>query len=109
MTGGLHSPNYPFAYNHAADCQYLVQTSEAATLIITFTDFDLEGTGTTCSYDWVQIFDGPTTGHDPITPRLCGSTLPDPVYSLTNQGRFQKNCNSIVGRKILRRFFFQKF
>ena len=76
VSGELHSPNYPFAYNHQADCQYLIQTSAGSGLNITFLDLSLEGTGTTCSFDWVQVFDGPTTGSTPITPRLCGNNIP---------------------------------
>ena len=62
VSGGLHSPNYPFAYNHQSDCQYLIQTSAGSSLNITFLDLDLEGTLNTCNYDWIQVFDGPTTG-----------------------------------------------
>ena len=41
VSGGLHSPNYPFAYNHQSDCQYLIQTSAGSSLNITFLDLDL--------------------------------------------------------------------
>ena len=74
--GELQSPNYPFNYNNNADCVYILRTSIGSTLDINFIDFDLEGGS--CSWDWLQIFDGPGTQYDPLTPRLCGTSLPDP-------------------------------
>ena len=75
--GELRSPNYPSAYDNNADCVYILRTSIGSTLDINFIDFDLEGGGS-CFWDWLQIFDGPGTQYDPLTPRLCGSSLPDP-------------------------------
>jgi len=65
--GDLHSPNYPFAYNHAADCLYHITTSKGARIIFTFIDFDLESG---CNFDWVQIFDGPSQAYNPLRPRV---------------------------------------
>merc|ERR1711937_118943 len=84
--GELQSPNYPFAYNNNTDCLYILRTSIGSTLDINFIDFNLEGSyDWSCSYDWLQIFDGPGTQYNSLTPRLCGTSLPDPVSTSSHE------------------------
>jgi cubilin len=80
--GELHSPNFPFPYNHAADCIYVLTTSAGSSIDLVFSDFDLEGGS--CTFDSLQLFDGPTVGYNPLTPRMCGTALPEPVNSTSN-------------------------
>mgnify|MGYP000018708000 CR=1 FL=1 len=96
--GELHSPNYPFPYNHNADCQYVLRSSAGSSIDITFLDFNMEASST-CYWDWLQIFDGPTTGYNPLTPRLCGISIPDPVNSTSHVVTVEfRTDSSISGR-----------
>ena len=76
--GELKSQNYPFTYNNNADCVYKLRTSIGSILDFNFIAFNLEGHSSSCSFDWLQIFDGPGTQYAPLTPKLCGTSLPDP-------------------------------
>ncbi|MCD6367099.1 MAG: PKD domain-containing protein, partial [Bacteroidales bacterium] len=41
---------------------------------LNFTFFDIEaGSGSTCDYDWIEIYDGPNTG-SPLIGRYCNTT-----------------------------------
>ncbi|XP_041372182.1 cubilin-like [Gigantopelta aegis] len=81
--GTIVSPNYPNAYNHNAECVWTITVSQGDTLTLTFTTFDLE-TGTTCSYDFVEIRDGISPDSNSLG-RFCGRDNPAPVQSTGNQ------------------------
>ena len=81
--GELQSPNYPYHYDNNADCVYILRTSIGSILDINFIDFNVEEFQLSlydwsCPRDWLQIFDGPGTQYAPLTPKLCGTSLPDP-------------------------------
>jgi len=52
-----------------------------------FTSFDVE-TETNCGYDWLNIYDGPTTA-SPLLGTFCGTTLPGPFVGTAGPLTFQ--------------------
>lgn len=45
-----------------------------------FTEFELES-HLDCTYDWVQIYDGPDSQSSPSMGTFCGSKLPPPLVT----------------------------
>ncbi|CAK8682879.1 unnamed protein product [Clavelina lepadiformis] len=80
--GYFQSPNYPYPYNHNAECFWLIKVSEGSAIRLTFTTFDVETHGY-CEFDYVEVYDGPTLGY-PSLGRQCGSRLPPPYESSDN-------------------------
>jgi hypothetical protein len=63
-----------------------------------FTSFDLEEE-TSCNYDWLKVYDGPTTSGT-ILGTYCGSSIPGPFQSTTGPLTFQfysDYSNSLTG------------
>ena len=74
----IKSPNYPNMYDISKDCEITVRF--VGRVRITFLAFDLEH-DTTCSYDFLKIFDGPTSNSTQIGTTMCGNISPDPIES----------------------------
>ena len=69
--GIVHSPRLPDnRYPQNADCTIKIQTTRQHRLQIYFNSFDLENSEN-CVNDFVKVGNG---------PKLCGSTLPDPIF-----------------------------
>ncbi|XP_050407117.2 cubilin, partial [Patella vulgata] len=82
-SGTIVSKNYPSNYPHNTDCQWLITVEENQPVVITFNDFDVEGSST-CNYDYVAIYDGWDTSF-PELVKHCGTSLPIPsVYRSSN-------------------------
>uniref|UniRef100_H2YKV3 CUB domain-containing protein n=1 Tax=Ciona savignyi TaxID=51511 RepID=H2YKV3_CIOSA len=81
--GYFQSPNFPFAYDHNTVCTWLIDISQGSSIRLLFTTFEVLPFGT-CDNDFIEVFDGPTQGY-PSFGRNCGSTLPAPIESRTNQ------------------------
>ncbi|XP_048237900.1 cubilin-like isoform X1 [Haliotis rufescens] len=76
-TGSIFSKNYPNAYPHNTDCQWLIQLEENRPVELTFVDFDVEGSST-CSFDYVTVNDGDNDNSTELL-KHCGNALPTPV------------------------------
>merc|ERR1712179_422813 len=77
--GIITSENYPDKYPNNFDRNYTIN-SDDDTVVITFSDFELEYISD-CSYDWVMIIDGDGST---LLPKTCGSDIPSPIRSHTN-------------------------
>ena len=74
----IKSPNYPNMYDISKDCEITVRF--VGRVRITFLAFDLEP-DTTCSYDFLKIYDGPTSNSAQIGTTMCGNISPEPIES----------------------------
>lgn len=61
-------------------CQWLLQTESSHSVLLKFTDFDLEDD---CATDTVQVYDGPEKRADKLLLKSCGSQIIGP--DATNQ------------------------
>ena len=48
-------------YDHSLSCDYTISVEPGKVVNITFTQFNLEGGAGDCSFDWLTVFDGPTS------------------------------------------------
>jgi len=76
-SGIITSENYPDNYPNNFTRNYTINAED--TVVITFSDFELEDYG--CSYDWVMIIDGDGST---LLPKTCGSGIPAPIMSHTS-------------------------
>lgn len=53
-------------------CQWLIRTESSHSVLLEFSDFDLEDD---CSADSVQVYDGPEKRDDKLLLRSCGSQI----------------------------------
>ncbi|XP_047205867.1 cubilin [Girardinichthys multiradiatus] len=81
--GGLSSPNYPLPYHPNAECYWNIRTSQGSQLQLSFSDFHLESSSS-CSFDYLAVHDGNSSSTPELT-RLCGTELPSPINSSSNQ------------------------
>lgn len=74
-SGVLYDSGGPGAsYDDNLNLVTTISPVNAATVTLTFNSFDVEpGSASTCNWDYVEIFDGPTTGH-PSFGRFCNTT-----------------------------------
>ncbi|KAJ3611231.1 hypothetical protein NHX12_021247, partial [Muraenolepis orangiensis] len=71
-SGTISSPNYPNLYPHSRLCRWEVIVQAGRRITLTINDLRLEGSGTSCSFDYVEVVNGLA----PDSPRLnlfCGS------------------------------------
>lgn len=68
--GNITSPNYPQNYPSNTYCQWLLYTEPSHSILLKFTDFELEND---CSSDSVQIYDGSEKRDDQLLLKSCGS------------------------------------
>ncbi|KFW64170.1 CUB domain-containing protein 2, partial [Pygoscelis adeliae] len=73
LSGEITSPRYPESYPNEAECRWSIGGA-GGPLTLVFTDFQVEG-GQGCTFDYVALFDGPTTAA-PRLGRYCGSARP---------------------------------
>ncbi|MBT8196602.1 MAG: M4 family metallopeptidase, partial [Bacteroidia bacterium] len=74
-SGVVYDPGGPGAnYDDNLNLVTTISPLNAATVTLTFNSFDIEpGSGSSCNWDYVEIFDGPTTS-DPSFGRFCNTT-----------------------------------
>ncbi|XP_054478628.1 cubilin [Anoplopoma fimbria] len=73
--GVVESLNFPNNYPHNSDCSWTIQATSGNTVNYTFTVFQLEVTFSSCDYDYIKLFDGPTV-QAPLIGTFCGYTPP---------------------------------
>lgn len=69
LKGTIQSPNYPDVYPPQSDCEWLIDTQLGNTVNLYWEVFDLEGSGTSCYYDFVRVYDGPNATY-PLLGRV---------------------------------------
>jgi len=68
-------------YGDNEDSEVTIAPTGAATVDLTFVAFDIEpGSASNCDYDWLEIYDGPTTG-SPLIDRYCNDNIPTTLSS----------------------------
>ncbi|KAI6170817.1 putative cubilin [Aphelenchoides bicaudatus] len=75
LAGTINSPGYPMPYFEDMDCVWNVTAPEGYIISVKFTGIDIEGT-TNCTYDYVEVFDGPEMQNETSFGRLCGPRPP---------------------------------
>uniref|UniRef100_A0A4W3HEV8 CUB and zona pellucida-like domains 1, tandem duplicate 1 n=1 Tax=Callorhinchus milii TaxID=7868 RepID=A0A4W3HEV8_CALMI len=71
-TGSFTSPNYPYNYHNNARCTWYIQVDRNQIIKLNFNDLWLE-TSSNCRYDYVAIYDGPSTSY-PLLAKICDSS-----------------------------------
>merc|ERR1712002_475208 len=82
--GSVKSPNFPDHYSANIHCEYLFRApSNDKVIRITFLEFliDEEENTENCVFDRVIIHDGPDNTYPSIGRAMCGSKVPEQVYS----------------------------
>ncbi|XP_025061712.1 CUB and zona pellucida-like domain-containing protein 1 [Alligator sinensis] len=72
--GTLTSPNYPKPHPEFTYCVWRIQTAENSKINLTFTDLFLE-LDPNCRFDFLAIYDGPSTKSD-LIGHVCGRSRP---------------------------------
>ncbi|XP_067113967.1 bone morphogenetic protein 1-like isoform X1 [Osmerus mordax] len=77
--GNLSSPGFPNGYAAYAHCVWRISVTPGEKIILNFTSMDLYRSHL-CWYDHVEVRDG-FWRKGPLTGRLCGDQLPEPIIS----------------------------
>ncbi|XP_015795561.2 cubilin-like, partial [Tetranychus urticae] len=82
-SGVIISPNYPYPYNHDAECTWVIKTSKGSRLTLNLVDLSLEP-HSDCAHDRLEIYDGPDSKAQRLL-KACGDTLiGEPLKSSAN-------------------------
>ena len=54
-SGTLMSKNYPENYPHNTECEWQLTVKEGRSVVLTFLDFDVEGSTGRCPFDYVAV------------------------------------------------------
>ncbi|KAK3090758.1 hypothetical protein FSP39_014380 [Pinctada imbricata] len=81
--GEISSPNWPDFYPSRKDCVWQFTTTPGHRVKLTFMTFELEP-HQECTYDHIEVFDGNDINSRSLG-KFCGSKLPHPIESSTNQ------------------------
>ena len=63
----------PDLYPAGIDCVWNLYTTKGSTILFSITVLDLEGSMPGCSFDYIQVFDGPSQSY-PLITKQCGRT-----------------------------------
>ncbi len=85
-TGSFTSPNYPQQYAHSRVCEWRITVASGQAVTLAFDDFELEGNTQSCSYDYIEVFNG-LESDAPSFGRFCGNTAPQGIASTGNTMR----------------------
>ncbi|KAG7219563.1 hypothetical protein INR49_018990 [Caranx melampygus] len=80
--GYLKSPGWPEVYPHNLDCIMVLKAPQNNSISFFFNSFDLE-THSQCQFDYLEVRNG-STASSPLIIRLCGNTLPNPIFPQSN-------------------------
>ncbi|XP_060698417.1 deleted in malignant brain tumors 1 protein-like [Hemiscyllium ocellatum] len=70
--GSFTSPNYPYFYEDNEQCTWYIRGDSDQRIKLKFTHVDLE-VSSTCSYDYIAIYDGPSTNSVLLSKFCSGS------------------------------------
>jgi len=51
----MRSPNHPEAYLHNRECIYVIKQPVGKAIVLNFTSFDIEHSGSSCYFDYVEV------------------------------------------------------
>ncbi|KAG7279658.1 hypothetical protein CRUP_025761 [Coryphaenoides rupestris] len=71
-SGTISSPNYPNLYPHSRLCSWQIIVEPGRRVTLTINDLRLEGSGTSCYYDYVEVRNG-LAADAPRLNRYCGT------------------------------------
>lgn len=71
-SGTISSPNYPNLYPHSRVCHWEVVAVPGRRVTLTINDLRLEGSGTNCYHDYVEVRNG-LAADAPLLQRFCGT------------------------------------
>ncbi|XP_066292098.1 MAM and LDL-receptor class A domain-containing protein 1-like isoform X1 [Branchiostoma lanceolatum] len=71
--GSFTSPGYPGNYPNNARCSWQISINTSQVIAIRFNAFNLESGGSSCPYDYLDVYDGSSTAVSRLA-RLCGSS-----------------------------------
>ncbi|XP_004625741.1 tolloid-like protein 2 [Octodon degus] len=80
--GQIQSPNYPDDYRPSKECVWRITVSDGFHVGLAFQAFEIERHDS-CSYDYLEIRDGPTE-ENALIGRFCGYEKPEDVKSSSN-------------------------
>ncbi|XP_047558268.1 deleted in malignant brain tumors 1 protein isoform X4 [Lutra lutra] len=78
-SGYFSSPFYPGNYPNNANCLWDIEVQNNYRITVVFRDVQLEGG---CSYDYIEVFDGPSHS-SPLIARICNGSM-GPLTSSSN-------------------------
>uniref|UniRef100_A0A2K5N728 CUB domain containing protein 2 n=1 Tax=Cercocebus atys TaxID=9531 RepID=A0A2K5N728_CERAT len=79
-SGNFSSPNFPRLYPYNTECSWLIVVAEGSSVLLTFHAFDLEYHDT-CSFDFLEIYNGASPDKGNLLGRFCGKVPPPPFTS----------------------------
>lgn len=82
--GQFSTPNYPEEYPENLECAWHFKTLPGHTIKLRFSSIDIDSSSD-CQGDYIQCFDGNSTSSWSLTPEICGTSVPMPIYSFTNE------------------------
>lgn len=82
-TNELASPNYPEPYPGKKECIWIISTIQGHRVKLVFDELEVEQ-HPDCTYDSVHIYDGSNSDMT-VLGKFCGSKVPPPVISSSNQ------------------------
>ena len=80
----IMSPNYPNNYGSGQDCQVTIRFAGSPTVLIEFDPLYNIESHSSCSYDYLEVRDGPSASSSLIGSKHCGATAPAPIQSTGN-------------------------
>ncbi|KAL4084328.1 hypothetical protein QTP88_028152 [Uroleucon formosanum] len=93
----ISSPNYPDSYPGRKDCVWHFTTTPGHRIKVLFDTFEMEP-HQECAYDHITFYDGPTPDSQTLG-RFCGSKIPHPIVSSSNQLYLAFKSDASVQRK----------
>ena len=82
--GTVQSPSYPQRYPRNVICSYFIKNPIPRYRIrIKFNNFELQG-GSSCQYDYVEVYDGEST-QSRILGTYCGTSTPPTLIATGNR------------------------
>ena len=79
----MSSPSYPRKYPNNVNCEWSIKFPKDHKIVLNFIEFDLEHHAN-CTYDWLEVRDGPKSDSPLIGRKLCGKTAPKQITSQGN-------------------------
>ncbi|XP_033761795.1 cubilin-like [Pecten maximus] len=83
-SGTFQSPGHPNIYPHGANCTWQISVSAGLVIRLTFQTFILEGHGSSCYFDYVDVYDNSSAVLSSRLGRYCGNTIPPSMTSTGN-------------------------
>ncbi|ESO99656.1 hypothetical protein LOTGIDRAFT_149014 [Lottia gigantea] len=81
--GQIFSPGFPGRYPTNAYCLIRITAPTGRSVSLYFNQFYIER-HSTCRFDYLEVHNG-TRETNTTVSKLCGNTLPDPIFISTNQ------------------------